>query len=149
MNIPLLRTIPFCALLSGCIVWPFPYEKSETPRITGRVINYDSKEPIEGVQITSESTWEINGESLPMSKAVSDKNGLFLLEKAYRPRDSRIIFLIGDMLSYCTANVSASSNGYESKTLEVKGPLRSSHNGSVCNGIKDIEVLIELQPEKI
>ncbi|MEY8251187.1 MAG: hypothetical protein RPR91_02290 [Colwellia sp.] len=149
MNIRLLITIFICLSVSGCVIWPFGYERSETPRVIGKVVDIKTGLPIQGVALSLESTWEIKNEAVPTSYSKSDHQGQFVLEKAHRPRESRVFFLMGDIFSKCSAILNISKNGYNSASITVSGPAKSGHFSSVCDKTDDITVYIELESLKI
>lgn len=133
--------------LCGCVIWPFPYHRSETPRVIGQVIDAETRLPLEGVELSIESTWSIQDEPTPNTRALSNRRGEFVLEKAKRPRKSKVIFLIGNIFGRCSGNLTAMKSRYQSQSKLVEGPLKSGHYRSVCEGIQDINLTIELMPE--
>ena len=149
MNIRLLIILITCLSISGCVIWPFGYERSETPRVIGKVVDIKTGLPLQGVSLSLESTWEIKNEPVPTSYSKSDHQGKFILEKAHRPRESRVFFLMGDIFSKCSAVLNISKKGYKSESINVSGPAKSGHFSSVCDKTNDIDIHIELKPIEI
>jgi|GEM_PF-5326975 len=145
MQIKFLFIFTSLLSLSGCVVLPFDYERSVTPRITGTVIDQETGTPIQSASISFASSSQLSDAQVASLIALTNQDGLFVLEQAHIKEEARIFYLVGDIFGQCTATINVKKQGYTPYTLSVSGPMKSAHFSSVCDGIEDIHVVIELQ----
>lgn len=148
MQIKLIIIALSLHFLSGCVVLPFDYEKPVTPHIIGKVIDQETRAPVEGVIISLYGNNELSDDQLSSFRSSTNSDGVFILTPAYKKEEARVIFLVGDIFGQCTANIAANKQGYRFYSTSVSGPMKSTHFRSACDGIEDIHVVIELQPSQ-